>query len=131
RRLEEVEAERPATTRQRFELASRFCSLFLEATDLRELGLRLLRLRLLVAEASDEAIEPCDVNRHAVGGLFRRGRPRCLLASPLVPRPGEVVHTARGQLEHGRRDRLEKPAVAGDEDDGGAERLELTLEPPE
>ena len=106
-------------------------ALLLEAGDLRELRLRLLRLVLLVAEPLDEALEPGDVDRDAVGDLPRRRRPRGLLLAPLVPRAGEVVRATRCELEHRRRDGLEEPAVVGDEDDGRVDRLELALEPLE
>ena len=83
--------------RERLELLPRRRALLLEPADLGELRLRLLRLRLLVAEARDEALEPRDVLRDAVGGLPGRGRARRLLPPPLVPRAGEVVRACRGR----------------------------------
>ena len=95
RRVEEVEAEAAALRRQRCDLLARRAALLLEAGDLRELGLRLLRLRLLVPEPLDEALQPRDVLGHALRRPAGCGRTRRLLLSPLVPRPGEVVRAAR------------------------------------
>ena len=131
RRVEEVEAERTALLRQRFDLPPRGGALLLEACDLRQLRLSLLRLRFLVAEPLDETLEAGDVDAHAVGGLAGRRRACRFLLSPFVPRPGEVVRSARRQLEHRRRDCLEEPAVVSDEDDRGVDGLELTFEPLE
>ncbi len=66
-------------------------ALLLEPRDLRQLRLRLLRLRLLVAEPLDEALEPGDVDGHAIRGPSGGRGAGDLLLSPLVPRPGEVV----------------------------------------
>ena len=41
------------------------------------------------------------------------------------------MRAAGGELEHGRRDGLQEPAVVCDEDDGRVDRLELALEPLE
>ena len=60
-RLEELEAERAAAPRQVLELAGGLLALLLEPADLRQLGLRLLRLRLLVAEPLHESLQPLDV----------------------------------------------------------------------
>ena len=104
-------------------------SLLLEPSDLRQLRLRLLRLRLLGAEALDEALEPGDVDGDALGRPLRvRGALR-LLAPPGVPRAGEERRAAGLELERRGRHRLEEPAVVRDEDDGGVERGELRLEP--
>ena len=131
RRREEVEAERPSLARERLVLADRALALLLQAPDLRQLGLRLLRLRLLVPEALHEPLEARDVDGHALGRP-RRGRcALCLLAPPLVPRAGEVVGAARRELEDGGRDGLEEPAVVRHEDHGRVERLQLALEPLE
>ena len=51
--------------------------------------------------------------------------------APLVPRAGEEPRAARLELEHRGADRLEEPAVVGDHDDRGVERLELGLQPLE
>jgi hypothetical protein len=130
-RVQEVETQRPPFPRQRRELAARSRPLAFQASDLRELGLRLLRLRFLVAEAGNEPLQTRDVLGDAVGGLLRRDRSRGLLATPVVPRAGEVVHSARRELEHGRRHRLQEPAVVRDEDNCGVERRQLRLEPLE
>src|SRR5207248_3762763 len=53
------------------------------------------------------------------------------LPPPHVPRPGEERRATGGELERRRRHRLEEPAVVCDEDDGGVQRLQLTLEPLE
>ena len=64
-------------------------ALLAQPADLGQLGLRLLGLRLLVAEAGDEALQPLDVVRHPLdGSRCGRRRPRRLLTPPLVPRPG-------------------------------------------
>ena len=103
----------------------------LEPADLRQLRLRLLRLRLLGAEPLDEPLEPGDVVGDALGRLLRVRRPLRLLAPPGVPRPGEERRAAGLELERRARDRLEEPAVVRDEDDRGVERRELGLEPLE
>ena len=121
-RLQEVEAERLRALRERVELAGRPRALLLQPRDLRQLRLRLLRLRLLVAEALDEPLEAGDVDLVAGDCLAGGDRPRGLLAAPLVPRPAEEERPPALQLEHGRRHRLEEPAVVGDEDDRGVER---------
>src|SRR6187397_1626943 len=131
RRLQEVEPERPLALRQRLLLPPSRRALLLEPCDLRELRLRLLRLALLVPEPLHESLEPCDVDRDAVRGLPGCGCARGSFLAPLVPGPGEVVRSARRQLENGGRDRFEEPAVVCDEDDRSVERLELTLEPLE
>src|SRR6185436_2194054 len=82
---EKLEAEGPAPLRHRLELLRGGAALLLEAADLRELRLRLLRLGLLVAEPRHESLEALDVVRDAVE-LRRRGRrARSLLATPGVP----------------------------------------------
>ena len=131
RRIDEAEAEPPRAARQQRDLLADLRLLLREAADLRQLRLGLLRLRLLVAEARDEALEPRDVLRVARGLLRRRLQPRRLLEPPLVPRAGEVRRAAGVELEHGGRRRLEEPAVVRDEDDAGVERRQLVLEPLE
>jgi hypothetical protein len=89
RGLQELEAKGPARARVTLELVGSLGTLLLQAGDVRELRLGLFRLRLLVAEALHEPLEPRDV----VGGPLRdprgRLRPRGLLPAPGVPRPGE------------------------------------------
>ena len=97
----------------------------------RQLRLRLLRLRLLVAEPRHEALEPLDVVADAVELRRGRRRARRLLTAPGVPRPVEEERLRAAQLEHGGRDGLEEPPVVRDEDHGGVERGQLTLEPLE
>ena len=130
-RLQELEAEALRAARQQVDLAAQLGALLLQAADLRQLGLRALGEVLLVAEALDEALEPCDVDvdplRLGRGG----GQARGLLAAPVVPRAGEVRRAAGFELEHGGRDRFEEPAVVRDEDHRGVDRLELALEPLE
>ena len=131
RRIDEAEAEPPRSARQQRDLLADLRLLLREAADLRQLRLGLLRLRLLVAEARDEALEPRDVLRVARGLLRRRLQARRLLEPPLVPRAGEVRRAARLELEHGGRRRLEEPAVVRDEDDACVEGRQLVLEPLE
>ena len=131
RRPEEVETQRLAAARQQLELAGGGTPLLLEPLDLGELGLRLLGLALLVAEALHEALEPDDVRADALGRLRRRLRTRRLLAPPDVPRPRKEERAAGLQLEDAGRDGLQEPAVVGDEDDRRVERLQLLLEPLE
>jgi hypothetical protein len=128
---EEVETERPATLRQRFGLRPRCSALLLEPSDLRELRLGLLRLRLLVAESRHEALQSLDVGRRAVCGLLGGSHSNCLLAPPLVPGAAKRMRAAGGELEHRRRHCLEEPAVVSDEYHARIERLELPFEPLE
>ena len=129
RRLEELEPEPLRAPGEERHLACRRASLLLEPPDLRQLGLRLLRLGLLRAEALDETLEPGDVDGDPVDRLLRVEGALGLLSPPDVPRPGEEGRATRFELEHGRRRRLEEPAVVCDEDDAGIERGELLLEP--
>ena len=128
-RVEKVESESPPLLRQRRDLLLRRRAFLLEARDLRELRLSLLRLVLLVAEPLDEALEPGDVDGDAIRCLSGRCGTGCLLLPPLVPRAGEVVGSTGCELEHRGRDRFEEPAVVRDEDHCRIDRLELALEP--
>ena len=131
RRLQELEAEAPSPLRQVLELAGGLLALLLEATDLRELRLGLLRLRFLVAEPLDESLQPLDVGADPLHAL-RRGLGPCRpLEPPLVPGAGEVEAAAALELEHRRRHRLEEPAVVRDEDHRRVDRRQLALEPLE
>ena len=121
-RLQELEAERaPADTR-------RLDALRLDPRDLLQLRLRLPRLRP-VAEAGDKPFEPGDVLGLPLRPRRLVGEPRGLLLAPHVPLAREEDGAAALELEHGRRDRLEEPAIVRDEDDGGVDRRELLLEP--
>ena len=131
RRLQELEPEAPSPLRQVLELPRRLLALLLEAADLRELRLRLLGLRLLVAESLDEALEPLDVGADPLHALRRRLSTRCPLEPPLVPRAREVQAAAALELEHGRRHGFEKPAVVRDEDHRRVDRRQLALQPLE
>ena len=131
RRVEELEAERLRALRERVELRRSSRALLVQAGDLRELRLRLPRLRLLVAEARHEPLEARDVGV-VPGDLLAGGeRPRRALAAPLVPRPGEEERPPGLQLEHCGRHGFEEPAVVGDEDDPGVQRRQQLLEPLE
>ena len=110
-------------------LGRRLRAHLLEPADLRQLRLRLLGLRPLVAKAGDEPLEPLDVLGVALLRLRRRERAGRLLASPLVPGAREEDRAAAFQLEHRRRHRLQEPAVVGDEDHTRVERRERLLEP--
>ncbi len=102
RRLQELEAERAPAVRQVLELAGGLLALLLEPPDLRQLRLRLLRLRLLVAEALHEALEALDVVADALAPSSRqpaRGRParaatRARARRRRAPRPPSSSSTA-------------------------------------
>jgi len=103
----------------------------LDPLDLLEPRLRLPRLRRLVAEALDEPLHSRDLGLLALDRLAERDLACRLLGPPGVPRAGEVATAACLELEHRGPDRLEEPAVVGDEDDGGVEIGQITLEPLE
>ena len=129
RRIDEPEAEPARSARQQGDLVGRAGALLLQAPDLPELRLCLLRLRLLVAEARDEAFEPRDVLLETCGLLLRCGQPHRALAPPFVPRAGEIRRASRFELEHRGRRRLEEPAVVRDEDNPGVQGRQLVLQP--
>src|SRR5262249_59763563 len=56
---------------------------------------------------------------------------RRLLDPPGVPGSGEVDRASAAELEDAVRDRFEEPAVVGNQDDAGVERLQFLLEPLE
>ena len=93
--------------------------------------LGLLGLGRLRAEALDEALHPLDLGLLLADRLAERHLARGGLAAPLRPGAGEEARLAGLELEHGGADRLEEPAVVGDHDDRGVERLELGLQPLE
>ena len=99
--------------------------------DLLDPRLRLLGLRRLVAEALDEPLHPLDLRLLALDRLAERDLARRLLGPPGVPGTGEEAAAPRLELEHRGADRLEEPAVVGDEDDGGVEVDQVALEPLE
>src|SRR5579859_3863534 len=131
RGLEELEAERARATRQQRDLACGGRAFLLEPLDLRELGLRLLRLLLLVTEALDEALEARDVSLHAHDLLLRVQRTSGFLQPPCMPRSGEERRAAGDELHRRRRHSFEEPPVVRDEDHRGVDRLQLALEPLE
>src|SRR5581483_6233469 len=128
---QELEAQPFRPPRQERDLLCRPSSLLLQAPDVRQLRLRLLRLRLLVPEAIDEPLEPSDVRVVALDRLRRVEHPRRLLMPPSMPLPREVRRASCFELEHGSRGRLEEPAVVGDEDHGRVEADERPLQPLE
>ena len=101
----------------------------LDLVDLLEPRLRLFGLGRLVAEALDEALHPLDLRLLALDRLAAGDLARRLLLAPGVPGAGEEAAALGLQLEHRGADRLEEPAVVGDEDDGGVEVDEVALEP--
>ena len=125
RRLQELEAEGAATP------VGRIHAVRLELLDLLDPRLRLLRLRGLVAEALDEALEALELLGLPGGRLGLVNRAGRLLATPDVPRAGEVDRLPALDLEHGGRHRFEEPAIVGDEDHRRVERLQHLLEPLE
>src|SRR6266545_1901613 len=129
--IDEAEAESLRAPREQRDLVADLRLLLCEPADLRQFGLRLLRLRFLVAEACDEALEPGDVL--CIARCLLRGdlQARRLLEPPPVPGAGEVRGAAGLELEHGSRRCLEKPAVVRDEHDARVERLQLVLKPLE
>src|SRR5262249_29426400 len=130
--LEELEPELPRPAREQLDVTRRLRALLLVALDLAHLDLRLAgHLLSGRSEARDEALEPLDVGSDPAGSLRRRLQARGPLDPPFVPRSGEVRRTARLQLEHGVRNRLEEPAVVRDDPDPSVERLQLALEPLE
>ncbi len=129
--IDELEAERTPSQREGAQLRRGSRPVLLEPPDVRQLGLGSLGEVLLVAKAFDEALEPGDVGVVALDRLVGRERARSLLASPLVPRPGEVERASALELQHGGRDRLEEPAVVRNEDHACIERGEGRLEPLE
>ena len=131
RRVQELEAEPLRAAREQGELVGGDRLLLLQPPDVRELRLRLLRLRLLVPEPVDEALEPRDVGVVALDRLRRVEHARRLLAPPHVPLAREVGRAAGLELEHRGRHRLEEPAVVRDEDDGCVQPDQRPLEPLE
>jgi len=97
--------------------------------DLLDPRLRLPRLRRLVAEALDEALHPLDLGLLALDRLAEGDLTRRLLLAPSVPGPSEEAGALRLQLQHRGPNRLQEPAVVGDEDDRGVEVDEVGLEP--
>ena len=81
------------------------------------------------AEARDEALEPLDLLLLALDRAPERELARRLLLAPRVPRALEEARAAGLELEHRGADRLEEPAVVGDEHDRGVERLQVRLQP--
>jgi hypothetical protein len=123
-RLQELEPERAALRSWNLDRIA------LDPLDLLQLRLRLAGLRP-VAEAGNELLQAGDVVRLPLRGLRERSGSRRLLLAPDVPRTREEGRSPAVELEHRRCGRLEKPAVVGDQDHGGVDRLELTLEPLE
>ena len=104
----------------------------LDSLDLRQplhARLRLARLRGLRAEALDEALHPLDLGLLLVDRLAERHLPRGLLAAPLVPGAREEATPAGLQLQDGRADGLEEPAVVRDQDDRRVESYKRLLQP--
>jgi hypothetical protein len=106
RRLEKLEPERPRAAPEERDVVGGAGTIRGQPFDLRQLRLRLTRLRLLVAKAGDETLEPRDVLAEAVGGFLCVRRTLGLLATPGVPRAGEEGGAAGGELERRVRDRL-------------------------
>src|SRR5262249_62023046 len=84
-----------------------------------------------VSKAPDETCGPGVVGAVAVGRLARGGGARRLPDPPGGPGPGEVDRASAAELEDAVRDRFEEPAVGGNQDDAGVERLQFLLEPLE
>ena len=105
----EAEAERAVVARVALDALH-----LLQALDAR---LGLARLGRLVAEALDEALHAGDLALLLLDRLAQRDLARRQLAAPGVPGTREEARPARLQLEHRGADRLQEPAVVGDEDD--------------
>src|SRR5439155_19237467 len=127
--LQELETECSPSPRELVQLVCSGAPLLAQTADLLQLRLRLLGLRLLVAKPLHEPLEPFDVLVDPSDGLRRVRRATSLLTPPLVPRPGEEERAAAVELEHGGRDRLEKPAIVRHDHDRRVEGRELLLEP--
>src|SRR5207245_1497367 len=80
-------------------LARRAGPLFLQPRDLRQLGLRLLGLALLVAEPLDETLQPGDVLTDPLGRPGRGGRAGRLLSPPHVPAPRDEERAPGERVE--------------------------------
>src|SRR4029450_2956645 len=113
-RIAEVEPEPLRAACEEVVLGPDARAFVLEARDLRQLRLRLLGLRLLVAEARNEPLQAIDVDGDALVRLGCMLGPLRLLATPRVPGTGEVRRLARLELEGRVRHRFEEPAVVGD-----------------
>src|SRR5690349_4209474 len=81
------------------------------------------------SEAVHKSLEPLDFRLFAVGRAAAREFPCGLLFTPGMPRPREVLPPTALQLQHGSCDRLQKPAIVGDEHDCGIELRQRLLEP--
>src|SRR3954454_21164083 len=83
--------------------------------------LSLARLRCLRTKALYERLHARDLGLLLLDRPAKRHLARRLLLAPVGPRPGEEPRAACLHLEHRRADRLEEPAVVGDEHDRGVE----------
>ena len=97
--------------------------------DLLDPRLRLFGLGRLVAEALDEALHPLDLGLLAVDRLAEGDLARRLLLAPGVPGAGEEAGALGLDLQHRGADRLQEPAVVGDQDDGRVEVDQVALQP--
>jgi hypothetical protein len=119
----ELEAQRAAVARIPFDP--------LHLVELLDPRLRLAGLRGLVAEALDEALHARDLRLLLLDRAPQRDLARRLLAAPVGPGAVEEARAPGLELEDGRADRLQEPAVVSDHRDGGVEADERLLEPLE
>ncbi len=97
--------------------------------DLFDPRLRLFGLGGLVAEALDEFLHPLELGLLAVDRLAEGDLAGRLLLAPGVPGAGEEAGALGLHLQHRGADRLQEPAVVGDQDDGGVEVDQVALQP--
>ncbi len=91
--------------------------------------MRLAGLGRLVAKALDEALHAGDLGLLPLNRLAASDLAGGLLLAPGVPGPGEEARPLRLQLQHRGANRLQEPAVVGDEDDRGIEIAQVALQP--
>ncbi len=101
----------------------------LDLLDPLQTGLGLPCLGRLVAESLDESLHPRDLGLLALDRTAERELPCGLLGAPGVPGPGEVTAAAGLQLEHRGANRLEEPAVVGDQDDRRLQPAQMGFQP--
>jgi hypothetical protein len=80
-------------------------------------------------KAGHEPLQPIDLRLLAFHGPAQREVTGGALAAPGVPGAGEEPAPAGLQLEHRGANRLQKPAVVGNQHDGSIKSHQVLLEP--